>query len=405
MKLRVSGLNEPVAIRQANASQLWAYVEKLLSFEEPDSRFERQSKVIAKHSGLPLKLLSQLPLAGQEEVICAAYSKESADGNAYHKQECLLACVLALEELKRFQSVVFESWRFASVGQSISSSKAHGRDFKWIEELAETADQSLWIEHAYKSAPQFSLLKEPGSWSEDARAQIILACLESFGQYCEHEKSTRVKEAQELFRQLVKEKRKQLPGSFLPEVVLLVEGQSEAMILPHLTSYLSVDLDALAVHVTACGGAKQVARRFLELRDVTRLPIMVVLDDDAQDESQIVQDMLRPQDRLHILSKGEIEDIFEPAMLIDILNKQLSSLCPSEPILVSDLTQDYTSDAPIIRRTELLDRLWRKRGLGDFDKIGFAKTVIQTIVTPQAVPGDIKRIAEKIKELAETNYD
>lgn len=401
MKLRVSGLNEPVAIRQANASQLWSYVEKLLSFEEPDSRFERQSKLIAKHTGLPLKKLLQLPLAGQEEVICATYSQ---DGNTFHKQECLLAAVLALEELKRFEGVVFESWRLTTVGQSIAPSKSHGRDFKWVDELSQTPEQALWIEHAYKTAPQFSLLKEPGPWADDARAQLVLTCLESFGQFCEHEKSTRVKEAQETFRQLVKEKRKELPGNFLPNALLLVEGQSEAMILPHLTSYLSVDLEELGVYVTACGGAKQVARRFLELRDVTSLPIMVVLDDDAQAESQIVQDMLRSQDRLHVLCRGEIEDIFEPAMLIDILNKQLSSLCPSEPILVSDLSPDADGNVRM-RRTELLDRLWRKRGLGDFDKIGFAKTVIQTIITAQAMPQDIKRIAEKIKELAETGHE
>jgi hypothetical protein len=51
------------------------------------------------------------------------------------------------------------------------------------------------------------------------------------------------------------------------------------------------------------------------------------------------------------------------------------------------------------RRTEVLDRLWRNRGLGDFDKVGFAEFQAARLKHVQDVPEEGRKLMDTIKEM------
>src|SRR5262249_52425244 len=119
--------------------------------------------------------------------------------------------------------------------------------------------------------------------------------------------------------------RKRLPGTFLPDLLLLVEGPTDALLIPHLAGCLSVDFDSLGVMVLPAGGSNQVLRRFLDLRDLISIPIVVVVDSDAGQQAEVLADALRDNDRLHVLKSGEIEDVFADEVLVDLVNEHLKN--------------------------------------------------------------------------------
>jgi hypothetical protein len=102
--------------------------------------------------------------------------------------------------------------------------------------------------------------------------------------------------------------------------------------------------------------------------------------------------MAREIDRLHVLSGGEIEDVFTVDELVPLVNEYLHELRSAHLVDRSDL-------AGTGRRTQLLNRLWKQRGLGDFDKIGFARTVVTSKSVAGPVPADAVEIINSVRQL------
>jgi hypothetical protein len=169
----------------------------------------------------------------------------------------------------------------------------------------------------------------------------------------------------------------------LPNFVLLVEGPTEVLLLPRFAALLDFNFSGAGAMVVPAGGANQVAKNYLYLREVLRLPIFVLLDRDAEEQNEILQSSLRDDDRLHVLADGEIEDVLTTDAFVPLLNKYIHSL----PMVVSDTLsirdEEFASALP---RTRILDRLWKERNLGKFDKLGFAKFVSGELA-PSDLPG------------------
>lgn len=85
-----------------------------------------------------------------------------------------------------------------------------------------------------------------------------------------------------------------------------------------------------------------------------------------------------------------IEDVFDKAVVIELLNRYLQPLKDTAPITLKDLDGQE-------RRTAILNRLWRERGLGDFDKVGFAKSIVDGGMKVEQIPAEIKAIANLLK--------
>jgi hypothetical protein len=262
----------------------------------------------------------------------------------------------------------------------------------WTESQGWSQAQVHWLRACLGIAPAWHRLREAGAWSGDQRVQFLLSVLDSMEKLDEAHSAHGALQAHELFRASLEAWRPRLPGSFLPELVLLVEGPTEAILLPWFASRMGIELHASAVAVLAAGGANQVVRRFLELRDTVVLPVVTVLDADAGEHAATLADMAREIDRLHVLSGGEIEDVFTVDELVPLVNEYLHELRSAHLVDRSDL-------AGTGRRTQLLNRLWKQRGLGDFDKIGFARTVVTSKSVAGPVPADAVEIINSVRQL------
>jgi hypothetical protein len=181
-----------------------------------------------------------------------------------------------------------------------------------------------------------------------------------------------------------------------PSLVVLVEGQSELIVLPHFARLKGAPLESLGALVIASGGAKQVARRYLTMKDVLRIPIVCVFDGDAEDSSVMIEEALRDCDRLCCLEASELEDCYSYEQLLKILNRQLTQTGQT----LSSETFDIPREGP---RKEALNKLFRSRGLGDFDKIAFAKSTVSLARSKEDVPQEMSKIIDYVAQTSKNS--
>ncbi len=385
----VRHLGVPYKVRSSSSEEFWACLQRFVSFDDPADRVARLYELSAKQIKYPAvnsRAFEELPRSVQESIFRLSFGVDPDAATIANK---LLNAVLALEDVERYSPVSFEAWycqwwRNEDGKQSIKSKES------WLKDLAVEKAQMHWLYSLDEMQLDFTRVNSEGPWAGDNRAGFFIACLEEFENRFQEFTAKTIVEAQACFREVYAAWRNRLPGTFLPQMLLIVEGPTEALLIPYLTRSLGVDLDYSAVLVAPVGGAKQAARRYLDLRDLVAIPIVVVLDNDAAEESQLVMDMLRPGDRLHVLSSGEIEDVFDKAVVIELLNRYLQPIKDTSPITLLDLDGQE-------RRTVILNRLWRERGLGDFDKVGFARSIVAGGIRVEQIPIEIKAIANLLK--------
>lgn len=190
---------------------------------------------------------------------------------------------------------------------------------------------------------------------------------------------------------LIKNCSADLVGHLRPELVLLVEGQTEAIVLPHVARICGVTSNPAAVAVVASGGAQQVVRRYLTLKDSLRLPIICVLDGDASQSAEMIDDSLRACDYLVSLTVNELEDSYSYELLLEMLNKYLGNHGQT-------LSQSGFSLPRSGARKDPLRKLLRQRGLGDFDKIEFAHIAVDSLTRVAQVPDELLRVMDTVKD-------
>ena len=195
------------------------------------------------------------------------------------------------------------------------------------------------------------------------------------------------------------EMRAQLAPDFLPEKLLIVEGQTEAILMPLFARLSDFDLSEQRILMLAGGGANQVAKRFLTYREATKLPIASLLDGDAESQYEIIGQHMQLSDLLFSLPSGEFEDTFEISKFVQLLNRYLQSMTGvNAPSLVEfqPLKKDLFSISQ--KRTLVLNKIWREKSMGNFDKVEFAEFVAQTIKSKDEIPKDLAFMIERMKE-------
>jgi hypothetical protein len=179
--------------------------------------------------------------------------------------------------------------------------------------------------------------------------------------------------------------------SLRPTLVVLVEGQSELIVLPHFARLKGEPLESMGALVIASGGAKQVVRRYLTMKDVLSIPIVCVFDGDAEDSSVVIEEALRDCDGLICLEASELEDCYSYEQLLKILNLQLVQIGQT----LSSESFDLPKEGP---RKNALNKLFRSRGLGNFDKIAFAKSTVDLALSKEDVPLEMSRVIDFVAE-------
>lgn len=383
---------KPFNISQPNNEQVWACFQRCLSFEDPQARWERLQSLISKQlhdEALKVRDVTALPLEYQDHLFSTLYGFNGTNPSdvEYGNASVLLNVILALEDMDNFEQIAFDSWKISlneSRSKEIARMFPNAPDDSAIRQLAKDLDlsesQHMWLQHARRAVPNWSDLFQQGPWSGDPRVVFICEQLTELKNQSLWPKDYLAARAE--FRTALAANRHELPGNFLPEMILLVEGETESILLPHFANLLGYDFSTMGVMLLSAGGARQVARRYFELRDIVTLPMMLCVDADAGEEIDVAKEALRDSDRLHVWKDGEIEDTLETQVLVQQLNAFLQSTGAPGTVSLSDFPPGH-------RRTVLLNRLWRARGLGNFDKIGFAEAIAANVRSRDDVPPDV----------------
>ncbi len=172
------------------------------------------------------------------------------------------------------------------------------------------------------------------------------------------------------------------------EKVIICEGITEEILLPEFARILGYDFDKNGVYIWSAGGKNQVVKLFYKLSAQLKLPIFVLLDKDALENSQEIEPKLRPIDKIYLLKNGEFEDILP----ISLVEKTLLYATENISSPVSDQVQ-------IGHTVEFLEEFFKNRGLHEFKKAEFAGMVKENISGCMEISEEIKSIIEAIKNL------
>lgn len=177
---------------------------------------------------------------------------------------------------------------------------------------------------------------------------------------------------------------------FPVEKIILCEGITEEILLPKFAQICGYDFNQNGIYIISAGGKNQVVKYFYNYAECLKIPIFVLLDNDAQKNLQEIKPKLRKFDKIHLVKSGEFEDLLPNSLLIKTLNytTQNISLAPIEGL------ENSTS------KVEFLENFFRHRGLHEFKKAEFAQAVKENITGIDDVSLEIKEI---IEELANQN--
>lgn len=429
--------------RTPTDAEFWSVFQKWFAFEEPSNKWSQIRKALKKliRRGSD-KIADSLSLQQQGVLFSHIFSSSNIKSNTESHErnaEKLLSLVLAAEDIKRFNRLAFDTWLNSASASTTACAIGGGKgsdsqsdtlgseplaisisgynttfDISISRDSVLSQSELLWIENSINASPGWSMLKQDGPWAGDSRAELMKEFLEEIVVYLRGSTVPQSIFSQEIadealstWSKLVEKRRadksastadNRLPGSFQPSILLLVEGQTECILLPAMSKLLGINLDSLAVDITDCGGAKQVVKHYLNLREVTVLPIVCVLDSDVEEPAEIISDSLRPSDRLITMTRKEIEDTFSEAAFLRLLNIYMShkaELYSNSPLTLSEIQEMELHETG---RTAVLDRLMRARGLGSFDKIGFARVAAEKLQSGE-IPPDCKNIVETLLEI------
>ena len=389
-KLFQSPLNEP---QNLSAEDFWLTVQRFLIFEEPSSRWPKIRKGLLKTASkrMSTAVLGKLTPLEQDYLFFDIYGTADEKSNSINRA---INVLFALKDFQKFQKITFDMW---AVGLKDFYLHSDRPNFSKLQNLANgiavsnnlPPSQELWLLHSCIAVPDWTALTSSGPWSHDQRAQFVQKLIGHLGSEITAEN---VSGLVQQFNLEEEDARGNLPGGFLPERILLVEGPTEQIVIPHLARCLNLDFDARRIMLVPSGGANQVLRRYLNFRELVSIPINCLLDGDVAQYAEAISEHLRDQDELFSLVSGEIEDVFSREQLTCIANSYIQLHKESSvdaPVLIDEIGEEASN-------REVLERLWRRRNWGSFDKIGFAQATTKSITSASEVPGELRQIIEKI---------
>ncbi len=166
--------------------------------------------------------------------------------------------------------------------------------------------------------------------------------------------------------------------------VLLAEGITEEILLPKLGWLLGYDFDKMGIWVMGAGGKNQVVKTYYKLAEELKLPIFVLLDNDAKENLEQITPKLRSQDKIHLISSGEFEDLLPTNLILKTVNSEFQNF-------VTITEEEFNPELSTVNN---LVEIFRIKGLHEFKKADFAQKVAENIF-------DVSDVSEEIKEIFE----
>lgn len=374
----------------------WTIAQRLLFFEEPALKWlhlKRWLKRAAARRGHPIASTSsecrQLSLLLMEMFGC----KIGAGPDHHRAWTCrIFSRLFACAESEKFETEAFDRWLVHADGVEA-----------WLKlAVADSAGRELgrlsWVEFFSRFTPHWLLFTQVQSPTvRKSVGEFVNEIFELLAGYdCEDSANIDWPVLLSQFRACLRSWRANLPGNFLPDLIVLVEGTSEIILLPHLAKLLGQDLNALGAMLIPAGGANQVVRKYNQLRETVAIPIFCLLDRDAETQKEQIAAQLRRQDFLYTLKGGEIEDLIKLDSFVLLLNSYLSSPPYSALACRSIEEADFSAN---LTRTNILEKLWRERELGKFDKVGFAKFATEKLAEAHEISPDGRLLIKSLAAL------
>lgn len=169
--------------------------------------------------------------------------------------------------------------------------------------------------------------------------------------------------------------------------VILVEGATEEILLPHFLRLLGYDFVKEGVFLIASGGKNQVVKDYLFHRENLNLKIAVILDADAKEQCDSIRSVLRSQDDILLLEEGEFEDLLSQELILKALNCEFKNTAHVS-------SEDLAGDLPM---TQKLYELYKIKGFGEFKKVEFAKLVYDTVSKSSDLGESFLRVADFVR--------
>ena len=164
--------------------------------------------------------------------------------------------------------------------------------------------------------------------------------------------------------------------------ILLCEGITEEILLPKFAQILGVDFRKNGIHIVSAGGKNQVVKYFYNYVEILKIPIFVLLDNDAVENKEQIIPRLRNIDQIHLVRSGEFEDLLPKTLIIKTLNYLTQNISTAS---LEGLEEGKST-------VEFLEEFFRHRGLHEFKKADFAQAVKENI-------SDINDLSDEIKEI------
>ncbi len=190
------------------------------------------------------------------------------------------------------------------------------------------------------------------------------------------------------------DKKENINNSLYPiKIILLCEGITEEILLPEFAKLYNYDFTKNGIYIISAGGKNQVVKYFYKFVQNLKLPIFVLLDNDAKENLEEIKPKLRDIDKIHLLKCGEFEDLLPNNLVIKTLNYATKniSIAPIENL------ESYT------RKVEFLEDFFKHRGLHEFKKAEFAELVKLNIKSSEDTSEEINEIISELKILINNN--
>lgn len=176
--------------------------------------------------------------------------------------------------------------------------------------------------------------------------------------------------------------------------LVLVEGITEEILLPKFAEKLDYDFDKNGVFVLSVGGKSKIIQLYCKLRNILKIPVIILLDNDAMQIFEQVKKNLKRKDKAMIIKKGEFEDILPLNLIKKTINNEFYDI---EKVKISDLKQDKTM-------CEILHEIYKLRGIGEFQKAHFAQCIANSIESDKDISIEIEDIINYIEVSNEKVY-
>lgn len=187
---------------------------------------------------------------------------------------------------------------------------------------------------------------------------------------------------------ILKERQKQ-KFKYPIELVVLVEGATEEILLPKFAQLCDFDFDTNGVYLIPAGGKNQVVKIYYELYSILKLPIFVLFDKDGTQNAKEIERKIRKSDKIHIINCGEFED----ALPQELVNKTINDGFKN----VSEMNFEIQEEPG--RRVKYLEEIFKHRGMHEFKKVEFSEMVSKNILSKSDLTPEITEIVEEIKNL------